>query len=150
MPHIHPLYDFVTSVFVVHEEAVLLVFHRHYNRWLPIGGHIELNEDPEQGLFREIQEESGLEVTILSSKPDFVVPGVKPILKPHFMDVHDIRDNHKHIAFIYVGKSSHRQVQLHEREHSQFQWFTQAEVQSHPSLDPSIRYYALEALRIAK
>jgi ADP-ribose pyrophosphatase YjhB (NUDIX family) len=69
MPHIHEWMDFTVEAFVVHEHRVLLIDHTQLDKWLPLGGHIELDEDPEQALFREIMEESGLEVDILSQKP---------------------------------------------------------------------------------
>ena len=69
MPHLHELYDFVVSAFIVHDDKVLLVHHPKYDKWIPMGGHVELDEDPETALFREIEEETGLEVSILSSKP---------------------------------------------------------------------------------
>jgi len=40
------------SVFIVHRDKVLLIYHKYYNEWLPIGGHIELDEDPEEALYR--------------------------------------------------------------------------------------------------
>jgi ADP-ribose pyrophosphatase YjhB (NUDIX family) len=52
MPHIHELYDFVVTVFIVHKDKVLLVHHPRYGKWIPMGGHIELDEDPEEALFR--------------------------------------------------------------------------------------------------
>ena len=42
---------------VVHEGKVLVIHHRKLDRWLPLGGHIELDEDPEQAALREAQEE---------------------------------------------------------------------------------------------
>jgi ADP-ribose pyrophosphatase YjhB (NUDIX family) len=69
MPHMHELMDFTVEALVVHENRVLLIYHQQLHKWLPLGGHIELDEDPEQALFREITEESGLEVDILSQKP---------------------------------------------------------------------------------
>lgn len=66
MPHIHDKYDFVITVFIVYKDKVLLVHHPRYDKWIPMGGHIELDEDPEQALFREIKEETGLEVEIFS------------------------------------------------------------------------------------
>ncbi|MBP9865972.1 MAG: NUDIX domain-containing protein, partial [Candidatus Omnitrophica bacterium] len=54
-PHIHAQFDFVVSVFIIHKGRVLLVHHKSYDEWLPIGGHIEMDEDPEQALYREIK-----------------------------------------------------------------------------------------------
>lgn len=38
----------------------LLVYHRHLNRWIQPGGHIEPYETPQQGALREAMEESGI------------------------------------------------------------------------------------------
>ena len=128
MPHIHELYDFVVSAFLVHRKKVLLVYHKKYREWLPIGGHIELNEDPEQALHREIMEESGFRARILAERPAIAHPGVKPILTPSYVDAHRIKGRHRHVAFVYFGKVSHPRVRLHEREHREFRWFAEKEL----------------------
>ena len=147
MAHIHKLYDFVVTVFIVRAERVLLVYHKKYNEWLPIGGHVDLNEDPETALYREIREECGLKVTILASKPSIAHPGVKPIPTPSYMDVHRIKGVHKHIAFIYFGVSKRGHVKLHEREHREFRWVSRRELRD-PDLDltRSILFYCEKAL----
>lgn len=57
MPHIHDLIDFTVAAYIVNNGKVALVNHLQLKRWMPVGGHIELNEDPEEALFREIKEE---------------------------------------------------------------------------------------------
>ena len=57
MPHIHDLIDFIVDAYIVHNNSVLLILHKKLKIWLPIGGHIELNEDPDEALMREIKEE---------------------------------------------------------------------------------------------
>ncbi len=151
MPHIHDLYDFVVSVFIVHKNKVLLIYHKKYSEWLPIGGHIELNEDPEEALYREIEEECGLKVRILAETPDIGHAGVKPLPTPNFADVHRISENHKHIAFIYIGMAETDQVKLHEREHAEFGWFGEEDLKSSKlNLTRSIIFYCEEALKLAK
>ena len=56
MPHIHEKIDFTVSLFIVEGEKVLLVHHKKLDRWLPIGGHIELDEDPEQATRGSLRE----------------------------------------------------------------------------------------------
>ena len=68
MAHIHETIDFTVALFVVHNGKVLLVHHRNLNKWLPLGGHIELDEDPETAGLREAREESGLEVELLGER----------------------------------------------------------------------------------
>ncbi len=150
MPHIHDLYDFVVSVFVVHRDKVLLVFHHKYQEWLPIGGHVELNEDPDVALMREIQEESGLPVKILGSRPPVGHSGVKPLLTPAYMDSHKIGETHRHIAFVYFATAKHDRVKLHTREHREFKWVSRRELASKElKLTKSIKFYCQKALEAA-
>lgn len=151
MPHIHELYDFVVSVFIVHQNKVLLINHKKYKEWLPIGGHIELNEDPEEALYREIKEECGLKVRILAHTPPIAHRGVKPLPTPSFVDAHRISDTHKHVAFIYFGTSKSSRVKLHEREHLEFGWFSKKDLKSSKlKLIRSIYFYSCEALKAAR
>lgn len=146
-PHIHRLYDFVVSVFIVHRDRVLLVYHKRYHEWLPIGGHIELNEDPEQALYREIREECGLRVKILAPTPAIAHRGVKPMPVPAYVDVHRIDAVHRHIAFVYFGRAQSSKVRLHEREHKSYAWLSQADLtKKEYRLSKSIRFYCRKAL----
>lgn len=150
MPHIHNLFDFVISVFIVRRGKVLLIHHKKYDEWLPIGGHIELNEDPEEALWREVREECGLRIRLLQTKPAIAHPGVKPIPAPAFMDVHRTGGKHKHIAFVYFAVSKSDQVRLHVREHHRFRWFTLKELAEREyRVTKSIRFYCREALKAA-
>ena len=62
MAHIHEKIDFTVAIFVVQKGKVLLIHHRKLDKWLPLGGHIELEEDPEIAALREAKEECGFEV----------------------------------------------------------------------------------------
>lgn len=46
MPHIHPLIDFTVGAFIVNNGRVALIHHKELKKWLSVGGHIELDEDP--------------------------------------------------------------------------------------------------------
>lgn len=54
MAHIHEKIDFTVEVFVVFQNKVLLRKHDKYKIWLSVGGHIELDEDPNQAALREV------------------------------------------------------------------------------------------------
>ena len=108
MAHIHDLIDFIASAFIVYDNRVLLIHHKKIGRWLSIGGHIELDENPEEALFREIKEECGLEVEIFGKKPEITGFGELnfiPLYNPMFLDVHDISKTHKHVALNYFAKA---------------------------------------------
>lgn len=158
MPHIHELYDFVVSIFIVclpagrqAEARVLLCYHKKYNEWLPIGGHVDLDEDPEQALFKEIREECGLKVKVLADKPSIAHRGVKPIYTPSYVDVHHIKGRHKHIALIYFGTAQSERVKLEEREHAAYRWLASSDLSRREfRLTRSIRFYCRKALEAAK
>lgn len=151
MPHIHKLNDFVVSAFITCQNKVLLIYHKKYQEWLPIGGHIELHEDPEEALYREIREECGLAVRVLADKPRIAHRGVKPILIPSYVDCHYISRTHKHIAFVYFAKSRSDQVKLHVKEHKEFCWLSEEELGMKKfNLTKSIRFYCRKALEASR
>jgi 8-oxo-dGTP pyrophosphatase MutT (NUDIX family) len=148
MAHINKLIDFTIAVYIVYQNKVLLIHHKQLLRWLPIGGHIELHEDPEEALFREIQEECGLEVEVVGTKPMLSEEGTKSLLSPTYLNIHDIQLPHRHVGFIYFAKAKTAEVSLAAAEHNAIRWFN-AEELSDPqySIVGYIRYYAEHALK---
>jgi 8-oxo-dGTP diphosphatase len=65
-PHDPLPHHFTASGLVVCGEYILLVHHKRIGGWVPPGGHIEPDELPEQTVIREILEETGVTVEILS------------------------------------------------------------------------------------
>jgi ADP-ribose pyrophosphatase YjhB (NUDIX family) len=86
MPHLYYYLDFTVSIFVVYERKVLLVDHKQLRKWLPIGGHIEPGEDPEQAAYRETAEESGLEIELIGDKPPGEFPGTKLLVQSRVVE----------------------------------------------------------------
>jgi len=151
MPHINELYDYTVTAFIVNSsKRVLLVNHPRYKKWIPIGGHIELDEDPEQALYREIKEETGLDdVEILSSKPKIKSPGSKFLITPNYVDVHEANPPHKHISFTYFAKTKNKNFIISD-EHDDMRWFTAEDLNNERyALTPSVKFYAIEAMKLA-
>jgi ADP-ribose pyrophosphatase YjhB (NUDIX family) len=147
MAHIHEKYDFVISVYIVFGDKVLLVNHPRYNMWVPMGGHIELDEDPEQAIFREIKEETGLEVEILSDKPTISSPGTKFIFTPNFVDVHVANPPHKHIALTYFARATTNKHVLSD-EHSDINWLSEADLEKPEyNLSEAVKFYSRAAIK---
>ncbi|HLL61354.1 MAG TPA: NUDIX domain-containing protein [Candidatus Nitrosocosmicus sp.] len=152
MGHIHKIIDFVVEGFIVYNNSVLLVDHKKAKKILPVGGHIELDEDPEEALFREIEEESGLkkaDLTMLSSKPFFNEKGIKSLFSPHYLNIHNISKEHKHICFVYFLKSNTNKVILAEKEHNFIKWYSEDDLNK-TELLLNIRYYAKAAIHKAR
>src|SRR5256885_16696101 len=96
MAHIHEKIDFTVAIFVVHDGKILLIHHRKLNAWLPLGGHIELDEEPEQAALREAKEESGLDVELIGERPPTTSPGTRALVAPRFLDINRFRGTHGH------------------------------------------------------
>ena len=145
MPHIHDLYDFVVTFYIVYRNKVLLVHHRLLKKWVPLGGHIELDEDPDEALVREIKEECGLRVQFPKRRK--AMKGTKPLYLPDFLDTHYFSKKHRHISLIYFLKAKNDKVKLAEREHFDIRWFSKEDLRKREyNLEGSVRFYSRQAL----
>jgi len=150
MPHIHEKIDFTADVFIVHKSKVLIRRHDKYSHWLPVGGHIELDEDPNQAALREVKEEVGLDVKLVGDSPEFdnEKSSYRGLIPPKYMSVHDINPTHQHILLIYFAKSDSDNVVETEGEKSKgWKWFTKEDLErNEEGMFESIKFYALKAL----
>src|SRR5204863_8578730 len=128
MEQIHELIDFTVAIFVVQDRKILLILHRKLNKWLPLGGHIELDEDPEIAALREALEESGLEVELVGERPPTTEPGTRALIAPRFLDIHRIHETHEHIGMIYWARPKSGQATLAAAEHHAIRWCREDEL----------------------
>jgi 8-oxo-dGTP pyrophosphatase MutT (NUDIX family) len=148
MAHIHEKIDFTVAIFVVRQGKVLLIHHRNLDKWLPLGGHIELNEDPEAAALREAKEESGLEVELLGERPPTTEPGTRALIAPRFLDIHRITDTHEHIGMIYWARPRNGTLALSASEHHDIRWCSAADLdQLKPPMSRAVKWYCRAALK---
>ncbi len=163
MAHIHEKIDFTVAIFVVHDGKILLIHHRKLDKWLPLGGHIELDEDPEQAALREAKEESGLDVELLGERPPTTSPGTRALIAPRFLDIHRISDTHEHIGMIYWARpkivaqasclcvsETHGQdarATLAAAEHHGIRWCSADELDKlEPPMSGAVKWYCRKAI----
>jgi len=149
MAHIHEKIDFTVAIFIVHDGKILLIHHRKLNKWLPLGGHIELEEDPEQAAIREAKEECGLDVELLGERPPTTSPGTRALIAPRFLDIHRISDTHEHIGMIYWArpKGGANAPQLAVEEHHDIRWCTREDLETlSPPMTDAVKWYCHQAL----
>jgi 8-oxo-dGTP pyrophosphatase MutT (NUDIX family) len=148
MAHIHEKIDFTVAIFVVHEDKVLLIHHRNLNKWLPVGGHIELDEDPEAAALREAKEESGLEIELLGERPPTTEPGTRALIAPRFLDIHRITDTHKHIGMMYWARPRTGTLKLAPAEHHDIRWCSAADLDRlQPPMSGAVKWFCRKALQ---
>jgi len=148
MPHIHDKIDFTVAVFIVQKGKVLVVHHRKLDKWLPLGGHIGLDEDPEQAALREAREESGIEVELLGERPPTTSPGTRALIAPRFLDIHRINENHEHIGMIYWARPKSGSLSLAAEEHHDIRWCSVAGLDLlQPPMSDAVKWYCLKAIQ---
>jgi 8-oxo-dGTP pyrophosphatase MutT (NUDIX family) len=148
MAHIHEKIDFTVALLVVHNGKILLIHHRNLNKWLPLGGHIELDEDPEAAALREAKEESGLEVELLGERPPTTEPGTRALIAPRFLDIHRINDTHNHIGMMYLARPKNGTLTLSVSEHHDIRWCSAADLDNlQPPMSEAVKWYCRAALK---
>ena len=147
MAHIHEKIDFTVAVFVVWRGRVLVVHHRGLDKWLPLGGHIELDEDPEAAAVREVREESGLEVELVGERPPTTEPGTRALIAPRFLDIHRISQTHQHIGMMYWARPANDIITLAPGEHHAIRWCSGADLEAlQPPMSNAVKWYCRQAL----
>ncbi|MBI2663033.1 NUDIX domain-containing protein [Candidatus Woesearchaeota archaeon] len=149
MPHIHDKIDFTVEVFIVYNNKVLLRKHDKYKIWLSIGGHIELEDDPNEAAIREVKEEVGLDIELYSpiDIPNPSDKNYKELIPPFYLNRHRINDNHEHVTLVYFAKSNSDKLKLSDKEITEdCKWFSKEELDNE-ELKDNVRFYANEALK---
>lgn len=149
MSHIHDKIDFTVEVFIVHKNTILLRKHDKYKMWLSVGGHIELDEDPNEAAIREVKEETGLDIKIAGEIMTFAdAVDYKELIPPRALNRHKINGTHEHVTMIYFATANENKVVQGETEISDdTRWFTREELDNPDnSIRESVRYWAKNAL----
>jgi len=122
--------DITIAVFVVHGEKVLLHKHKKLGIWLPLGGHIEPNELPEEAVVREAKEESGLDIEIADTETESQPggEGVRFLKRPEHLLLEDIVPGHQHIDMIYYALCDTFLISPPDGESKEIKWFKAEEL----------------------
>ena len=170
MAHIHEKIDFTVAIFVVRDGKVLLIHHRKLDKWLPLGGHIELDEDPEavahrvpeavvdllepvQVQQRDADAASGREglaqrrLELLGERPPTTEPGTRALLAPRFLDIHRISTTHEHIGMIYWARPRRGALALAAAEHHDIRWCAPDDLETlQPAMSNAVKWYCRKAI----
>lgn len=151
MAHIHEKIDFTASVYIVHENKVLLHMHKVLGIWLPPGGHIELDEDPNEAAIREAKEETGLDVQLVGETVSYDSAfKARELIPPRFLNRHyyDATRTHEHIDSCYFARPLSDPLKARpEVGEAVLRWFSKEELESDTErIVPDVQAHALAAL----
>lgn len=126
---------FVATTYIVHDGATALHPHDRLEMWLPPGGHIDRDELPHEAATREVREETGLEVELLTASGGVTSETVRSLPEPAHLLLEDINRydghvGHQHIDFIYFGAVETRDLAPGDGETpaGDWEWFTPDEL----------------------
>jgi 8-oxo-dGTP pyrophosphatase MutT (NUDIX family) len=130
--------QFSTSVVVIDqlttEPEILFVFHRKFNKWMVPEGHVERSENPMECAVREVKEETGVAIEVIS----FIHRELKNkdsvwVMPPEYVFEQTIpasaeQEQHIHIDCVYVGVAIRKTLEVNYRETSGVQWIPLSKV----------------------
>lgn len=111
--------------------------------WLPPGGHQEENENPLEGLIREVQEETGFDIAAYLPKSIVLDERVTALPVPDYLFEEPIpalgnKPEHIHMDFVYVIEVPPFTPVFPETEYKDMRWIPKKELMSLPTY-PNIR-----------
>ena len=140
---------FTATVFIVHAGCVLLHYHKRQKKILPVGGHIDRDELPEETAVREAREEAGLDITLYQPDPteDFQMQEVRGLIKPAHMLLETINPYHEHIDAIFYATTDTDELKPQDGESEDLKWYSKEDLQQ-KDIPNDVRVLALEALSL--
>jgi ADP-ribose pyrophosphatase YjhB (NUDIX family) len=128
--------QFTATAYVIDDEKVLLIYHKKHNKWLPPGGHLDLNELPSEGAIREVFEETGYHVELCFQENIWIkTSNASSFPRPYMCLLEEVPERpdhpaHQHMDFIYLAKLNGGECKANLDEVADMRWFSLDEIES--------------------
>jgi len=149
---------FTVTVYVVNDGETLLHEHERLGITIPPGGHIDRGELPHEAGVREVAEETGLDVDLLTDGQRLSAspPAGEELPRPRHQMLYDVNVHpdgevgHQHIDFVYFAVAAERSVDPEPGEAGAdaWQWYAPAELRA-AEIDADTAEIAIEAIETA-
>jgi 8-oxo-dGTP diphosphatase len=131
-----PKLTFTSSVYLVNGDAVLLVLHKRFGKWVPVGGRRKEGERPHEVAKRELQEETGVvDASFIPHSMAIDLPGMPTGLIGYHE--HDAGGDATHMNFAFGMTVEHRNIILCD-EHDAAKWVTSGDMDE-LDMPPNVR-----------
>ena len=141
----------VATCFIVDNGRILMINHKGLGVWLPPGGHLDEGEFPEDAAVREVLEETGLEVELISPQESrFSDPRARSATNPFSVLIEDIDyasgEKHQHYDVVYLAVKRRGEERHDEEEASGMGWFGPDQLDQ-ANTYPNVKELGKEAIR---
>ena len=119
--------DFTATTFVVDDGRTLLIYHKKIGAWFPPGGHIDLDELPDEAAIREVREETGLDVRLVSGRSK--LGDVEVLSQPECILLEQITPTHQHIDLIYFARITGGALEINDSEADGYRWCSREDLE---------------------
>lgn len=140
---------FCASTFIINpkDKKILLVKHKKNRRWTQPGGHIELDETPEECALREAYEETGVKVKLIGER----FPREEDFIRPLGIQKNRHSDGDMHVDIIYAAVPvNDTQEILNVEESDDIGWFSRDEldtIDAFPDIKITMDYILRDVIR---
>jgi|SRR5271157_4471122 len=136
--------DLTVGAGIVFDNKVLLVLHAKLGKWLFPGGHIELNETPDEAVIREVKEETGLDLELLDYGPavnSISHDVIRSLAVPFDANLHRAGD-HDHYCMYFAGAVDNPDF-VKSEESRDIRWFDREGIECLDGMPDNVRTLAL-------
>jgi 8-oxo-dGTP diphosphatase len=118
----------------------LLVHHKKLDKWFWPGGHQDDNENPVEAVIREVEEETGIDVSMNLNASHPIDERASYIARPNYLleELIPARAHeplHYHLDMIYVVRIPEQRIAHNKSEHHDARWFTLEEIEALDTLE---------------
>lgn len=142
--------DLVVCGYLIENDNILLIHHKKLDMWLPVGGHIDKNETPDNALIREYKEETNLDIELLNMSKKYDKNIKYNVALPVYTNVHNVGD-HDHYCLFYLCKlrnSNNNEITIKHDEVIDYKWLTPEEISNNDKIRDNIKSQLLSAFEI--